>query len=412
MIRKSEFIWNTIASVTTAGLSAVLLLVATRINGANDAGLFAITFATATILNAFGDYGMRLIQVTDTNREYAFKDYLSARFLTAIMMVGIAIVFTMINGYELDKMMLCLLLVLYRFIEAISDTFQGEFQLQQRLDIASQSIFIRTLGAIVIFAVVDILTQNLIYATIGMIIFGIGVSICFDMNLIKKYTNIKLSFDYKKVCTLIKVCFPTFFSMLLNLYIINAPKYAIDAQLTYTMQTIFNVLFLPTFTINLLSLFVLKPMLLHMGVMWNERRLKQFTSLIWKMSGLLILATLFIEVVCYFIGIPMLSLIYGLDLANYRNDLLLLIIAGGLSAFAVMFFYALTTMRVQRLVSIPYILSGITALLICTPLVKEMGIRGATLASILIMVVLFVSSFGIVVYRLRKETRIETLRKH
>ena len=55
MVKKSEVIWNSISSVVSSMLSAVLLLFCTRINGTVAAGIFSIAFATSVILIAIGD---------------------------------------------------------------------------------------------------------------------------------------------------------------------------------------------------------------------------------------------------------------------------------------------------------------------------------------------------------------------
>lgn len=405
MVKKSEFIWNSIASIVASMLSVLLLLFVTRINGSDSAGLFAITFATATILNAVGDFGMRIFQVTDTNRKYTFDDYLFARLIVAVLMIFATICFCLISGYELEKSILCLVIVAYRFVEVISETYQGEFQLHQRLEIAAKSVVFRTVGAIVTFCILDLFTQNVILSAIGMVVWAVIVYLYYDNRLIKLYTSLTYAFHISQVKSLIIACFPTFFSTLLNLYIINAPKYAIDSILTYQDQTIFNIIFLPTFTINLLSIFVLKPMLLGLGVMWNERNYKKFKSIIIKMMGLITVLTILVEIVSYFIGLPILSLLYGLDLSAYKLDFLILIISGGLSALSVMLFYALTTMRCQKLVSLPYVITTLCAMILCNYLVEEMGIHGAAISSALITLILFIISLIIVVISFLKKKR-------
>lgn len=403
MVKKSEFLWNSIASLIASALSAILLLIATRVNGSDQAGMFAITFATATILNAIGDFGMRVFQVTDTKRQYDFWDYLNARFIVVIAMVIVALAFVFINGYEAEKALFCILLVLYRVFESVSETYQGEFQLNQRLDSAAISAVYRNTGAIVIFLIIDVLTKDIIVSILSMIVWEAVVAYFYDIRKMKHYISYKWRLNKEKVISLVFICFPTFFSTLLNLYIINAPKYAIDKVLTYEDQTVFNVIFLPTFTINLLSIFILKPLLLSMGTMWNEKRFDQFKKIIYKMVALIVITTCMVELVCYFIGIPMLTFIYGLDLAEFRNELMILIISGGFSALAIMFFYALTTMRCQKQVSIPYILSAIIALLICEPLVRTAGIYGASIASVLITFILFFTSMVITFLKLKKK---------
>ena len=56
MIKKREFIWNTIGSFISALLNAIILAFCTRINGIEIAGIFAISYASMCILNSIGDF--------------------------------------------------------------------------------------------------------------------------------------------------------------------------------------------------------------------------------------------------------------------------------------------------------------------------------------------------------------------
>ena len=129
MVKKSEIIWNTLGSFVESLLSAVLLMFCTRLNGTEIAGMFSISFATATILNAIGDFGIRIYQVTDTNRKYKFGDYLLARVFVVITMVIIGILFVNISGYTAEKLWICIALIMFKVIDNLSETYQGEFQL-------------------------------------------------------------------------------------------------------------------------------------------------------------------------------------------------------------------------------------------------------------------------------------------
>lgn len=48
------------------------------------------------------------------------------------------------------------------------------------------------------------------------------------------------------------------------------------------------------------------------------------------------------------LGIPVLSWLYDIDLAPYRAVMLILIAAGGFNAVSMLFYYALTVMRLLK----------------------------------------------------------------
>ena len=56
MIKKREFIWNTIGSLISSILNAIILAFCTRLNGIEIAGMFSISYATACILDSIGNF--------------------------------------------------------------------------------------------------------------------------------------------------------------------------------------------------------------------------------------------------------------------------------------------------------------------------------------------------------------------
>lgn len=388
MVKKSEFIWNIIASVCASLLSVVLLFVVTRVNGTTAAGMFSIAFATATVLNSIADFGMRVYQVTDSERQHSFGIYLSARVIVNVFMVLCGGGFVLVDGYDFPKAVVCLSLVGFRFVDGVSETYQGEFQLNGRLDIAGKSVFYRMVASIFVFAVVDMVTKNIVVSSVAMLLMN-GIVLClYDLRLIGRYTREHILFRKKEDLAVLRECFPLFFSTFLNNYIINAPKYAIDKLLSYDMQAYFNIIYLPTFTINLMSIFVLKPMLKGLGEMWNQKDYGKFLGIVVKMGAAILFLTGAVEAACYVLGIPVLELVYGVDLHLYKTDLLILVLSGGCSALSVVLFYALTTMRAQKRVSFAYILAALTGFVVPNKLVASFGITGAAYSSVVIMLVL------------------------
>ena len=129
MLKKSEFIWNTLGSLVYSFLNSIILMFCTRLNGTEIAGMFSISYATGCILNAIGDMGIRIFQVTDTNRKYTFMDYLVTRIVAILLMILLGIIFVFASGYTNEKLYICLILIAIRVVDNLSETFQSEFQL-------------------------------------------------------------------------------------------------------------------------------------------------------------------------------------------------------------------------------------------------------------------------------------------
>lgn len=398
MIKKREFIWNTIGSLISSVLNAIILAFCTRLNGIEIAGMFSISYATASILDSIGNFGLRIYQTTDTERKNTFSEYLIARLFAVTLMVMIGIIFVIVTGYTEEKLYICLLLILFRAIENISETYQAEFQLNGRLELGGKTIVYRNIIGLIVFFILDYITKNIILSLIGFLITNIIIFMVYDARIIKNFTKINFKVNKENVIKIIKECIPLAISTLISMYVINAVKYAIDASGDYTMQTYFNILYMPTFVINMLSIFIIKPFLKPFGAYWNEKKYKKFVKIILAIVGVLALATICAEIGAYIVGIPLLNLLYGVDLGEYKIHLLLLIFSGFLYACANVLFNALGTMRAQKLTTIAYALVAIFALFVPEKLVELYGMTGASISCIIIMNLLFICMAAFFIY--------------
>lgn len=402
MVKKSEIIWNTLGSFVESLLSAVLLMFCTRLNGTEIAGMFSISFATATILNAIGDFGIRIYQVTDTNRKYKFGDYLLARVFVVITMVIIGILFVNISGYTAEKLWICIALIMFKVIDNLSETYQGEFQLRNRLDLGGKSMVIRVSSSLIIFFITDVITKNVIFSCITFVLTNLTLFLLWDVRILSKFQKLEIKYDKNNIKEILLDCLPLAISTGLSLYIINATKYAIDNFGDYTMQTYFNVIYMPTFVINLVSAFVIKPFLKPFGDLWNSKEYLKFIKSISLIILILAGATICIDIACALLGVPVLSFIYGIDLSPYKIEMILLVISGFFYASATVMLYALSTIRKQKLTTIAYIITSVIALIASNICVNKWQMKGAIVSNMITTVTLFVLLVIFFLYELKK----------
>lgn len=385
MVRKSEFIWNTIGSLFYSFFNVFVLMCCTRVNGTEIAGVFSICYATGCILNAIGDLGIRIYQVTDTNRKYTFNEYLVARIVSIVAMIIATVGFVLVGKYSNEKLYICLILIGIRVIDNLSETFQSELQLQKKLDIAGIDLLVRNVIEIAVFVIFDIITKN-IYVSFGMMLLSsICMFVALDFRHVKKIVKIDLSNKIENVKSIIYECTPLGLSTLISMYVINAVKYAIDGINNNTMQTYFNVLYMPTFVINLVSILIMKPFLKPFGEYWNNKEYNKFIKIIFILIGLLLAATAVIELGCAILGIPILNMIFAIDLTEYKIELLILILSGFFYASSTIIFYALGTIRKQKGTIVVYAITAIIGYFLSNYLVTKYQILGATIASTVIM---------------------------
>lgn len=385
-IERRTAIWNMVSSILGAAQSAIFLLVVTHVCDAVYAGIFSIATTLGYQIIAIGSYGMRNFQATDVKQKYKFKEYLLSRYFTSIAMFIFLIGYVWIKDYNTEKALIILAFGVYKAVDVIEDVFHGEFQRYNRLDIGAISMTIRYVISFLVFAVVLITSHDLLFACICEAVISILVFIILTYEVIKPRKILSVKGALKHTGWLLRDCFPLFIGGFLYLYVCNAPKYAIDNCLSQESQMYFAILFMPVFVVNLLSSFVYRPLLVRMAICWNEKRNKEFWHMVMTQIALIFVLTIMGILGAYLCGTQILSLVYGVDVNPYRNCLVLLMFGGGFAALIGFLINVLTVMRLQTLLLLGYMVASVAALIVSNPIVSKLGIFGASILYVGLMV--------------------------
>ncbi len=377
--RREIYIWNAAGSAATSFSTLVLLLGVTRILGAVEAGIFSIGFALAQQVWSVVNCEMVTFQATDRKGKYSFGQYNGARILLFVASMIAIVGLTWIRHYDTYKSTVVILLCIYKCLDALSASFFALFQKNERLDIAGKSMTYKTCLSVVGFILCCCVCNQMIIPLIVMNTLYIMGILLFDLRYAGYYERLTVKID-KRIFGLLLECFPLFIGSFMTVYICNQPKYVLDAVSTPEMQTIFNIIVMPAFVINLLSMFVFRPFLTKMALEWEQRKMSAFISINARLYGFILLCTVGCTLAGWFLGIPVLSIIYGVDLSAYRMELCVILIGGGMNAVAVLSYNVLSAIRHQQYILGAYVLAFIISLVISRPLIVKIAMLGASIS--------------------------------
>lgn len=390
-IDRDSYLWNMVGSVLQAFQSVIFLMILTRTVGLVQAGIFTIAYANANLFLNIGKYGMRYYQVSDVKEQYSFKEYVYSRGITVAAMIMVSFVYTgyaaAVNGYSAEKFWIIVWMCLYKAVDAIEDVYCGNYQQKGRLDVASKVLVIRTGIATLVYAIGIVLLQNQLNALVIATIISYVLMVWF-----LHYTETffcgngnKETIRIGQIMQLLKSCFPLFIGFFLSFYIGNAPKYAIDAQLSDEVQACYGFIAMPVFVIGMLNNFIFNPLLHKMAILWEDRNISEFR----RQTILQICAIVFITIVCmigaWMIGIPVLSWMYHTNLAEYKTELLILLAGGGFLGLSGLLNAMITIVRFQKSVAWGYGVVAVMAFLLSDSIVQMYGIRGAAVLYTILM---------------------------
>lgn len=381
----SGFFWNTLGSIINALQGVVLLAIITRLSNAYVGGLFSLAYAIGQQYRPLGAFETRVFQVTDTKGQFSFQTYHSARLITCLAMV-VAILIQCVGSSGLSGDTLALFLIAgLRLADAYEDVYQGQLQRLGRLDLGARSYCIRVCITTVVFCVVFAGTGNLLLTAIATSAITFVSVLLLNIPISKSVFNVELRFSKQQILKLFSICFPLFISAFLSSYLANASKFAVERVLSMEALTIYSILVMPSMVINLIGGFVFQPMLSTLADTFAEQGWNGFISLIKKGVIGSALVSVPIVIVAGFIGLPILSAIYLVDLSPYLDSLIVLLIAGAFNVICTVLYYGLVTMRCQRAILISYVAAGLLALLVSVPIVSALGVLGAGISYLLTM---------------------------
>lgn len=388
-VDKSAYVWNTFAAMLNSFQTTLILLIITRMGNDYDGGVFTIAYAIGNLMMTIGKYGMRNFQATDVNEKYSYKEYIISRYISSIIMIisstAYILVCIFVNDYPADKCIVVISVCAVKFVEAVEDILHGRMQQKGRLDVAGKILGIRLFIYIVVYIGMYIVTGDLVLTSVVAFVITTLLAIIFNTSVYKEFSTKENKYETSNVKKLMLTCFPLAACTFLIMYIANAPKYSIDAVLDEKTQTCFNIIFMPVFVISLLSNFIFQPMLFKVASVWQEKKTHEFKKIIVRQTFIILGLTIIIALGGFLLGIPVLSAVFSVNLKNYRTELVILILGGGMLALINFENMIITTIRYQRFLIWGYLIVAVISYVFGNGVVRDYGVLGiSTFYSILV----------------------------
>lgn len=387
---RKNFIWNMLGMTFNSFNSLFYMVIVTRINGTDEAGIFTLAFSVACLVFYIGTYAGRVYQVTDSNKIISTSDYVAHRLIAFAVLVIASITYSVIMGYSGQKLIVVLLLCLLKGLEALADVFYGILHKNDYLYKAGFSLTVKSLLSITAFFVIDLITHNIVLSISSMILIWGLMLFFYDIPSSYKIDKFDWNVRLKNIFFLFKDGFFVFLINFFSVYIVNAPKYAADGVLLNSSQAIFGIVLMPATLVSLAVQYLIQPYLKKMARYYEREEINNFNKIIMKFFFFTILFGAICLIGAYIFGIPMLSLVYGINLTEYRIQLEIIILGAIFYSLSIILSAAMTTARYTFIQFVIYLLTSIVGFGVSNFLISIFKLDGAVLAYILIMLNQFI----------------------
>lgn len=394
---KEVFFWNILGSFSNALLSVILLMLVTRFLNDKQSDIFSIAWTISQLMATVGTFQIRTYQATDVTGVFCFGQYFVFRLITICVMLISSWVYILERGYEGEKALVVLLMCVFRAVDSLEDVYEGWFQQKERLDLAGKALTYRIVISVLGFGLVLFFTRELIPSCIILLLvyticlFWFDIRYYKNVHALRDISNNRKKENVKWIANITFEGLPLFINAFLMMSITNAPKMVLDVSieqgsLEQGVQTIYNIIFMPASFLNL-AYIVFRPLITQMAIVWNFGKNRKFLLILSKIMICLLGFGILLIAGSALLGIPILSVVYAVDLTSYKAELLTLIIGGCIYTFAVVLDNALVVIRMQYILVLAYGITYVYINVASESLIKMWGIMGAAMSYTTAMIV-------------------------
>ena len=382
--QKKDYIWNSIGSFLQSAISPILLIVITRLNGVGDSGLFSFAMSLSVVFWAISLWGGRTYQVSDVKKEFSSGDYIVVRFISSLIVAVFSISFCVLSGYDLIKTELIVVLVSFKILESIADSMYGVLQIHNKLYIVGISLTIKSVFGFIIFAIIDILTKNIIYGALSIFLVNIVVVIFYDIPWMKHVESVGLTKkNIMQAGKIMKKTAEVFVVVFLTMFSLNIPRYFLD-KYHYDQIGYFGIMAMPITLLTLFISFVLQPNVVNLSELLKEKKVKEFTKIVSKIDFITFTLGILFVVSSYLIGVWVLNTVFGIDINNFRIDLTIMVIGAVANAFVSIYVNLLIILRRFKGQFYTLLVTNILAVILSIYLIDRLAMLGSVLVFMII----------------------------
>ena len=404
--KKRDFIWNLIGTSINSFNSLFFMIVINHINLKSEAGVFTYAYSLICLFFILATFYNRVYQISKSDK-FSSKDFILYRVLSSILTVIIVFLFSIINGYNLFKLSVIMLICLFRMIEAISDAVYGVLQYKGYLYKSGISLSLKGIIGLIGFTLVDYFTKSITLALVSLIILNLAFFYFYDYKNVKEYLNGKVSFN--NILLILKETLPIFIYSFLAMYVANICKYMLDYFDTEEAQNIFGIIFMPSTVIGLCSAYIVVPIITSLNDLLKSKKYKEFNKLVSKMMIILVGVGMVAIIGAYILGIPVLNVLYGMDLSNYKNLLLLVLVGATFYTLANVYSQVLVLLNVHKMQTLIYVVMSIVSTIICYFLISNYKLSGSVYSYVIFMFILLILYLILYFYTLIKRRNEESV---
>jgi len=379
-----------------------MLMVITKLLSVTEVGYYVLGLAITAPLVLFSMLQLRAVQVTDAQNLNKFEDFFGARLLTncAAILVVFGILMSLSGRYSFSVYVIIFMIGINKVIESTSDITYGLMQKHERLDKVAQSMILRNIGALILFAVVIKLTGNLVFGVASVGIWWLLALLFFDKHNAEKFNPFVPRFHLKTILSIIWLGLPLGIATGIMSANSNMTRYFVEGYLGSESLGYFGAMAYVVAGASRATMALGQSASPRLARYYISNR-KAYVKLLQKMLVVALVLGVGGVIFAIYFGQSFLSIVYKPEYAERGDVFVWLMVAAGGIMLASMLGFGMTAARRFKSQIPVFVITCSISVLGCWQLIPRFGMRGAAWAMLAAVMTQCLGSAAVIVLALR-----------
>lgn len=381
---KQNMLWNSAGSIVYLVCQWLITVLVVRLSdNLADAGTLALGMAVSNIFTPIGQYKIRAFQVSDITGEYSLSQYVGFRWVTLAISALIMVVYGTATCAP-DTLPVVFAYGVYSMGPIFVDVLHGADQQHSRMDIIGKSYIMRGILSVSIFAVGLAVTHSLAATLCVMILATFGAILFYDLKQTESLCGSTVpDFDIRIIRKLFIVCAPAVIASFACSAIPSIPRQVLGEVLGQESLGVYASIASPVLIIQMGAQYIYAPLLVEFAKLSADGNRSGYYTLLLKVSVAMILVAVIGIIGFLLFGEPVLTFVYGGQVADHSYLLAPLCLCSALTAYIWFIADLLISVRDLRGNLYGYSISFVCEMVIMYPFIMFWGMNGATFSIIL-----------------------------
>jgi len=391
--------WILFANIFSSFAKWLIVILIAKNLTVTEVGIYSLAFAIGAPVTLFANMKLRSLYITST--EDNLYDYL---FIRNILSIIVLFLLTIIGAIFYPQYFIIIMLVgVAKILDLQSDLYYAVPHKSSDLDVVGKMLLLKNAVLIVSFAISIILTRNLSFALLVQVLIQIVYLIFVERKyVLSNYTFTIGKKNYKAIKSILLLGIPLGFVQMFFSLNTNYPRYVLEYFEDTEVLGYFSAIMYIVIVANLFMNSISQVFLPKLTQLYRSLKISTFNKYVFVYLTLISLSLgVLLVVLSLLLGEKLLTVLYGLEYANYSNILILVAVSVSINIISWNFDTALMAMRYISIQPKIAVVNFIITIIVGYLLISQQGIKGAAYTLIISAVIQLLLRFYFLQKRLR-----------